>query len=41
MVASRVGGVPEVVSDGENGGLLPVGDLVGMAAASLEALKQY
>ena len=35
VLASLVGGVPEVVSDGENGRLLPVGDLKGMAAAAL------
>ena len=33
VVASRVGGVPEVVREGEDGFLLPVGDVVAMAAA--------
>jgi len=33
VVASRVGGLPEVVRDGEDGFLLPVGDVDAMAAA--------
>jgi L-malate glycosyltransferase len=33
VVASRVGGLPEVVSDGESGFLVEVGDVAGMAGA--------
>jgi len=33
VVASRTGGLPEVVRDGEDGYLLPIGDLDAMAAA--------
>ena len=39
VIASRVGGVPEVVGDGENGFLLPVGDVDGMAEAALSLLR--
>ena len=38
VVASRAGGLPEVVRDGENGFLLPVGDVDGMARAALSLL---
>jgi L-malate glycosyltransferase len=38
VVASQVGGLPEVVRDGENGFLLPLGDVEGMAAASARIL---
>jgi len=38
VVASRVGGIPEVVTDGVTGILRDVGDVDGMAAASLELL---
>lgn len=38
VVASRVGGIPEVVNDGVTGVLCEVGDVDGMAAASLEIL---
>ena len=38
VVASRVGGVPEVVSDGETGFLCEVGDVPAMAAATLRLL---
>ena len=38
VVASRVGGIPEVVTDGVTGVLREVGDVDGMAAASLELL---
>jgi N-acetyl-alpha-D-glucosaminyl L-malate synthase BshA len=38
VVASRVGGLPEVVDDGEEGFLLPLGDLDGMAEAALSIL---
>ncbi len=39
-IATRVGGVPELITDGYNGRLLPVGDLNGMAAAALALLQQ-
>src|SRR5262249_26688427 len=41
VIASRVGGLPEVVEDGKQGFLLPVGDIEGMAekAATLLADK--
>jgi N-acetyl-alpha-D-glucosaminyl L-malate synthase BshA len=35
VVATRTGGLPEVVTDGVDGILLPVGDVDGMAAAAL------
>jgi N-acetyl-alpha-D-glucosaminyl L-malate synthase BshA len=38
VVATRVGGLPEVVPHGEAGYLLDVGDVDGMAAAALELL---
>jgi N-acetyl-alpha-D-glucosaminyl L-malate synthase BshA len=38
VIASRVGGLPEVVDDGRTGYLLPVGDLEGMAAAAARLL---
>jgi L-malate glycosyltransferase len=38
VVATRVGGLPEVVQDGETGILRPVGDVEGMAAAASEIL---
>jgi N-acetyl-alpha-D-glucosaminyl L-malate synthase BshA len=38
VIATDVGGLPEVVRHGENGFLLPVGDVKGMAAAALELL---
>jgi N-acetyl-alpha-D-glucosaminyl L-malate synthase BshA len=38
VVASRVGGLPEVVSDGENGFLLPLGDVAAMAQATARIL---
>jgi len=38
VVGSNAGGLPEVVRDGETGILCPVGDIPGMAAASLEIL---
>jgi N-acetyl-alpha-D-glucosaminyl L-malate synthase BshA len=39
VVASRTGGLPEVVPDGEAGFLLPVGDVAGMAEAGLSILR--
>jgi N-acetyl-alpha-D-glucosaminyl L-malate synthase BshA len=38
VVASRVGGIPEVVSDGVTGVLCDAGDVDGMAAASIDIL---
>ena len=38
VVASRVGGIPEVVVDGETGMLVPVGDVDAMAEAATELL---
>ncbi|WP_036271052.1 N-acetyl-alpha-D-glucosaminyl L-malate synthase BshA [Meiothermus rufus] len=38
VVASRVGGLPELVEDGKTGFLCPVGDVAGMLSASLEIL---
>ncbi|MBM3778208.1 MAG: N-acetyl-alpha-D-glucosaminyl L-malate synthase BshA [Acidimicrobiia bacterium] len=39
VVASRVGGLPEVVEDGVTGRLLPAGDVEGMAASAVELLS--
>ncbi|MBA3854801.1 MAG: N-acetyl-alpha-D-glucosaminyl L-malate synthase BshA, partial [Gemmatimonas sp.] len=39
VVASAVGGVPEVVKDGITGALRPLGDIDGMAAAAVELLE--
>jgi len=39
VIASRVGGLPEVIRDGENGYLRPVGDVDGMAEAALSLLR--
>ena len=38
-VATRVGGVPELIDDGETGLLYPVGDIDGMALGTLSLLK--
>ena len=38
VIATTIGGLPEVVIDGETGYLLPVGDVDGMAAAALRLL---
>jgi N-acetyl-alpha-D-glucosaminyl L-malate synthase BshA len=40
VVASRVGGVPEVVAEGETGFLCEVGDVRGMAAAVLRLVRE-
>ena len=37
-IATRVGGVPELIDDGVNGRLFPVGDVDGMAAAAIALL---
>ncbi len=39
VVGTRAGGLPEVVEDGVNGFLLPVGDVDGMAEAALSLLN--
>ncbi len=39
VVCSRVGGLPEVVAEGETGFLRAPGDIEGMTAATLEALE--
>jgi glycosyltransferase involved in cell wall biosynthesis len=39
VVGSDAGGLPEVVRHGESGYLLPVGDVEGMAARTIEILK--
>jgi len=38
VIGSRVGGLPEVVRDGETGALCAVGDVEGMAAAAIRLL---
>ena len=38
-VATRQGGVPELIEDGVNGRLLPVGDVDGMAEAAVALLR--
>jgi N-acetyl-alpha-D-glucosaminyl L-malate synthase BshA len=40
VVASRVGGLPEVVTDGESGALCVPGDVAGMTAHAIEILRQ-
>ena len=40
VVASRTGGIPEVVRDDETGALCPVGDVDGMANAALAILRE-
>ena len=39
VIATRVGGIPELVVDGECGYLFDVGDVAGMAAASVRVLN--
>jgi N-acetyl-alpha-D-glucosaminyl L-malate synthase BshA len=39
VIASRAGGLPEVVTEGETGYLRPVGDVAGMAAAASSLLE--
>ncbi|MBB6096830.1 N-acetyl-alpha-D-glucosaminyl L-malate synthase BshA [Deinobacterium chartae] len=39
VVASNIGGIPEVVIDGQTGCLLPLGDVDAMAHAALELLR--
>ena len=39
VIATRAGGLPEVVVEGETGYLLPVGDVAGMAARAIEILS--
>lgn len=39
VIATRVGGLPEVVEDGVNGHLVPVGDLEAMTAAARSLLE--
>jgi glycosyltransferase involved in cell wall biosynthesis len=38
-IATRVGGVPELIEDGVDGLLFPVGDIDGMAAAAIALLS--
>jgi N-acetyl-alpha-D-glucosaminyl L-malate synthase BshA len=38
-IATRVGGVPELIDDGVNGLLFPVGDIAAMAAAAIALLN--
>lgn len=40
VVASRDGGIPEIIDDGETGRLIEVGDYVGFARAALDLLTQ-
>jgi len=37
-IATRVGGVPELIDDGENGLLFPIGDVEAMAGAAIDLL---
>jgi L-malate glycosyltransferase len=39
VIGTRVGGLPEVILDGENGVLCAVGDVEGMAAAAVRLLR--
>jgi N-acetyl-alpha-D-glucosaminyl L-malate synthase BshA len=40
-IATRVGGVPELIDDGVTGLLFPVGDVEGMAAGALSLLNDH
>jgi glycosyltransferase involved in cell wall biosynthesis len=39
VIATRVGGLPELIKDGETGYLFPVGDVEGMSKAAVELLQ--
>src|SRR2546428_13540767 len=39
VIATRAGGLPEVIADGESGYLLPVGDVDAMSARAIEILS--
>lgn len=39
VISTNAGGLPEVVTDGENGYLLPVGDVDGMSARAIEIIS--
>jgi L-malate glycosyltransferase len=39
VIATRIGGIPEVVNDGESGFLSDIGDIDRMAANTLKLLK--
>lgn len=39
VIATDIGGLPEVIADGETGYLFPVGDIAGMAAKAVELLS--
>jgi len=39
VIATRAGGVPELITDGENGYLFPVGDVDSMAARAIQILS--
>jgi N-acetyl-alpha-D-glucosaminyl L-malate synthase BshA len=41
VIATKAGGLPEVVDDGETGFLLPVGDVDGMAARAIEIVSNH
>ena len=38
-IATRVGGVPELIDDGVNGLLFPIGDVESMAAAAIDLFR--
>jgi len=39
VIATRAGGLPEVITEGESGFLFPVGDVDSMAARAIEILS--